>query len=201
MGQVASFAFDPISNRLFGGELNGSGANIGVLAWNNATVGIGGLSNFTLDGILSVAMDITANRLFVAMSTSATVRVYDNISTASGPRSPDFMLFPGNTLINPVIRDLAVHAGALVVTVGGTGMSVGVFIYPGAATLNSGATPIATSAVDIIGAQRAWLDTTGTLYVLCSNKIVIFANALVVPVETFTLQLGPETPTDFIVVE
>jgi hypothetical protein len=172
----SSFAFDPDGGRLFAGLALGGSS---LVVWNNAAgrTGNAGPSDFTLESVSISAMDIASDRLFAAMSTQPTIRVWNNVHSINSARGPDFTIDASTAIPGGGnIIGLRVLFDTLVVVKTGIGGIGETLLIPNASTLTATPTILAYGNANTMGLKGSWLDSTGTLYSMTSLRFTLFRN-------------------------
>ena len=199
--QIFGLVYDPTGDRLFGGQVSGAG----ILVWNAATsrMGDAGTQDFVLSLDTAQTMQISGDRLYTSFFTS-NIKVWNSISTVTAPKPFDFALTidAGSISPNPSIRDQHVDHGTLVVSVTGTGMAAYVYLYPNASTITAASLPATiVSHASFVSVKKAVLGADGTLYVLDSDGVSIFSDALTAPTFKTEIKTGILNPTDLLLLE
>ncbi len=171
--QIFSNAYDPLGDRLYGGQVSGAG----LIGWNQASrvAGDAGMHDFAVTTNNYGKVVVAGSQLF-AMQFAGTVAVYNDVATLAGARTPITLSVVSGS--NASLRDITVSDGALVTVeyTGSGSAAVGTErIYRNIAALTAprAADTVVTHA-SLQTLRTARLGADGSLYVLDADGLSIF---------------------------
>jgi hypothetical protein len=170
----------------------------GTLVWNGASTKIAdaGANDFVLSADAFSTLEVGGNRLYGGTS-GTPLAVWNDLGTTSSPRASDFSL----TIDGGSIADERVFGDTLVVTIRNQPNGV-VRIYKMISGTGADRAPVFTVAHPTIGTvTKSLLGTDGTLYVLDSDGVSIFGDALTAPTFKAELKSGLVAPDDILLME
>lgn len=125
---------------------------------------------------VSIALDATNNRLFVADSTNNVIDVYDFASTLNGAVTPSRTIGGPQTQLTQVGPIALDPSGHLIVVSPFNGSSPTVRVFNNAATLNGDVTPSAAFSPSVTGITQIAVTSAGDLYAVDAFHIMAFSN-------------------------
>ena len=181
-GQIASLTYDPVGDRLIGGQISGAG----VLVWNKPLEkGASALSDYSATKVSLWSQKLVGRRLY-ASGYRPEIHIWNDASTLSGAREPDITLKTTDDVASIVVRD------DVLVAAGSQGT---IMVWKDASKITGDVAPtfsIPTPGFKCCGKGVA-MGRDGRLYVRDSVGISIFADAKTAP--RFVTRLV-DLPTD-----
>jgi len=169
-GQIASITFDPVGNRLIGGQISGAG----VLVWNKPLEkGATAVSDYSVSKVPLWSQRLVGRRLY-ASGYRPEIHIWADASTLSGAREPDITLKTTEDVASIAVRD------DVLVAVGSPGT---IMVWKEASKITGDVAPtfsLPTPAFKCCGKGVA-LSRDGHLYVRDSVGISIFADVKTAP--------------------
>jgi hypothetical protein len=184
-GQLPSFAVEPTSQRLFAGQISGTG----VIAWNDAMTATGSPpDDFTLGlgAYWRMRVDTDHDRMYAVgqhMGGGAGLAIWPNASTL-GNSTPPLLVAKGYTA-GDFISDCAVRDDVVVVVARD---QKAVMIYTHASAITADRAPDFTITDHLIAPTRAVLDSHDRLYIADTGGVLIFSSISTAP--TFITQVS-----------
>jgi hypothetical protein len=194
--QINSMELDVAGNKLLGGQISGAG----LIVWNDPTsdTGTGNENDWTLHVASATSMLIDSDRLYVGCWNEPYLQIWNGISSITATAAPDATMAAGSNLDE--VWDVFVRDNVLVACVFTTGVSK-VNVYLDAGALDGETAPdfeIDDALLD--WPRKAYLDANENLYVMDSDGILIFSNALSAPALVTEITAAAD-PSDFLVIE
>jgi len=197
--QIMGNAYDPVSDRLFGGQISGAG----VLAWNQAHTKTGPSNDdfVVADGGHAYwTMQIAQNRLYAAgahSSTESGVAIWPNASGISGPAAPITLTDGydrGKFISHLIVRDDVLAVAARDQDV--------IYVYEHASAITANrAADFTLTHPSLVRPNRLAIDANARLYAIDDDGIVVFANVSSTPAFVTEIKSGVGQPSDIALIE
>lgn len=200
--QTPSVAYDPVSDRVFAGQISGAGS----LAWNQASMKTGmATHDFQLDDGAYWWMQIEGDRLYAlgrqaASSPSPTqgISIWNGVSSLAGPAAPPIKVSTSYTIFS-FVSHFVVRDDVLVVADADQDR---VQIYKNASAITGDRAPDFTITHPTLDRPfKVALDHRGRLYVKDDDGVLVFRDVTSAPTFIAELKTGLGVPADLTLVE
>ena len=198
--QLPSFAFEPVSNRLFVGQISGAG----MLAWDSATTLSGSPTfDFTLasGAFWAMAVDPDHDRLYAGgqyADAKYGVAIWPSASALAAAAQPTVTLMIASNQ-NTVISVLVGRDDVLAVANRDQDV-IEIYLHASAITTDR-APDFTISDTHLSKPTRLAIDAAGRLYVVDANGVLVFGSIATAPTFIAELTTGLGVPADLALVE